>query len=319
MQAPEFDIDQAVDTGIRRYFEDRRAQVAPFVDRHFGIRGALSLNRRALGRDLLRAPVNLALMVPVLAGMVGAVALRRVGADRPADTLRDWQPFLETDVAREITWLLQTELLQLPFEQGGRRSERDLLAETIVADPRISGALQEVMTSAVRRLGEREAHRRLGVTLETYTGARAAVADITNNLVFTGAGALTLNKLTPGAASLGPAVAGSVAQYMAISSFPLGASLGTAWYGLFPAAPSVALIAGSTGGIIALAACVAAFSGIVTDPVQKHTGLHLKRLLKLLDRLEPAFLGTGDGSLHVREHNVARLVDLLDLARAAFR
>ena len=115
------------------------------------------------------------------------------------------------------------------------------------------------------------------------------------------------------------AVAGSVAQYMAISSFPLGAGLGGAWYGLFPASPSLALVIGSTGGIIALASCVAALSGVVTDPVQKSLGIHERRLHSMLDRLEPAFLGKGRGTLKVREHYIARLVDLLDIARTALR
>jgi hypothetical protein len=318
VQGQNIDIDRVVDDGIRRYFETRRAMVPGFIDRHFGVKGALALNRRALGLDLLRAPVNLALMVPVLIAMLSSATLRGLGAVGPANRLTAWQPFLETEVSREITWLLQSELLELPYRQGGRSYTRDVLAETIVADTRIRGTLQRVMASAIRRLGEREAKRRLALALETYTGARAAVADIANNLVFTGAGALALHKLTPGAVSLGPAVAGSVAQYMAVSSFPLGAGLGGAWYGLFPATPSTALVVGSTSSIIVLAVCVAAFSGIVTDPVQKHTGIHKRRLMALLDRLEPAFLGTGDGTLHVHDHYVARLADLLDFARAAF-
>jgi hypothetical protein len=52
-----------------------------------------------------------------------------------------------------------------------------------------------------------------------------------------------------------------------------------------------------------------AFSGVVTDPIQKAFGIHHRRLIALLDTLEDGFLG-GDARLEVREHYAARLVDI---------
>src|SRR5665213_2261684 len=43
----------AVESGIRRYFADRRTRVRPFVDRHFSLSGTLALHRAALGPDIL--------------------------------------------------------------------------------------------------------------------------------------------------------------------------------------------------------------------------------------------------------------------------
>ena len=40
--------------------------VPEFVERNFGLRGALKLHRHAVGRDLVRAPANLALAAPNL-------------------------------------------------------------------------------------------------------------------------------------------------------------------------------------------------------------------------------------------------------------
>src|SRR5512138_1144564 len=50
-----------VTDSIRRYIAERHALVPTFVDRNFGWRGALALNRRALGLDLARAPANVAM------------------------------------------------------------------------------------------------------------------------------------------------------------------------------------------------------------------------------------------------------------------
>ena len=72
--------------------------------------------------------------------------------------------------------------------------------------------------------------------------------------------------------------------------------------------------------MLALAAsAVAAFAGVVTDPVQRHLGLHRKRLLRFSDSLERQSSDPTASRFTVRDHYVARLVDLLDLLGAAYR
>lgn len=60
------EIEQAIRSGIGRYFDDCRARVPAFIDRHFHYPGAIATNRMALGWDMLRAPINL-LWAPVYA------------------------------------------------------------------------------------------------------------------------------------------------------------------------------------------------------------------------------------------------------------
>src|SRR5680860_490899 len=62
----EVEIEQAIRSGIERYFDDCRARVPAFIDRHFHYPGAIATNRMALGWDMLRAPINL-LWAPVYA------------------------------------------------------------------------------------------------------------------------------------------------------------------------------------------------------------------------------------------------------------
>ncbi len=308
-------VETIVEEAIVRYFAARRARVPEFVERHFSVRGSLKLHRQALGLDILRAPVNVAMVLPKVITLLGAFGLRKVGASELADRLSGFELFLETDVGRELVWLINTELLELPYRQGERRSDRDALAEEIFADPRISEVLDAVLDEADQRLGAEEVRRRLGQALETYAGTRAATADITNALLMAGTGALALKQMTPGAISMGPAVAGALAQQAAVASFPLGATLGGAWYGFFPVSPSAALVAGSTAGIMLVASCVAAFSGMLTDPIQRRLGTHQRRLLRFLDSTEELFRGRGDRRFEVRDHYVARLLDLYDAVR----
>ena len=65
------------------------------------------------------------------------------------------------------------------------------------------------------------------------------------------------------------------------SSFPLGATAGGIWYGLFPVQASPFLVAGATAGVLGVAAIATAFAGIVSDPVQRALGLHHRRLAAL--------------------------------------
>ena len=114
--------------------------------------------------------------------------------------------------------------------------------------------------------------------LATYAGTRVSAADFTNALIAAGVGAAAFKQLTPGMMSLGPVAAHAIVQSAAIASFPLGVGAGAVWYGVFPASAPVALSVGMTGGFMAAAAVFAAFSGVVTDPIQRKLGLHQKRL-----------------------------------------
>ena len=152
-----------------------------------------------------------------------------------------------------------------------------------------------------------------------YAATRAAAAEITTGLLTLSAGAIAFNKLTPGAATLGPALAGVMAQQAAVSAFPLGGWLGGVWYGLFPVAPTALMTVGATGGLMLAATTFAAFAGVISDPIQRATGLHRARLLRLLGALERQMFDRGAAGFTVHDHYVARLLDLFDLVATALR
>jgi hypothetical protein len=308
-----------VDHAIDRYIAARHQRVAPFVDRHFSLIGSMRLHRQAFGRDLVRAPANVLLMLPYLGMQTGGAALRRLGAREAARGLTGRKLFLDTDVGRELAWLLHTELLELPYDDGRRRSERDALAETILADARVVAAVEALAAVARRYADDPDRRARLRQMLDAYAGTRAAAADLVNNVLLASAGMAAFQKLTPGTLTLGPVLAGAVAHQAAVASFPLGATLGGVWYGLFPAMPSAALVAGATGGLVLLTATTAAFAGVVSDPVQRALGVHQRRLHRLIDALGRELKGDSDAAFHARDHYVARIFDLVDLARATYR
>jgi hypothetical protein len=298
----------------RRYAAARRARVDAFVDRHFRFSGSLALHRHALGWDLVRSPLNLFLIVPALAAKLASRAARRAGNERLAAWLTGHRFLFETDLARQIEWLVATELLEIPCVQRDRASLRDAIAETVLADPRVAERLVPAPAGA-----EPEYRRRIDAAIESYKGSRVATAEIATGVLATGLGALLVKQITPGLVTLGSAIAAAIAQQTAIAAFPLGAGLGALWYGWFPAAAGPGLLAGTICGVVIGGAVLAAFSGIVTDPLRRRLGLHRRRLFRLLEELERALSGEDAQSVSLRDHYVARLIDLLDLLASGWR
>jgi hypothetical protein len=70
---------------------------------------------------------------------------------------------------------------------------------------------------------------------------------------------------------------------------------------------------------VLLTATTAAFAGVIADPVQRTFGLHQRRLHRLIDALGRELKGDSDAAFHARDHYVARIFDLIDLARATYR
>lgn len=310
--APEA-ADTIVADAARDYFAGCRARVGPFVDRNFSLAGSARLHRHAVGWDLLRAPANLALSLPQVGLKLGAAAARGLGRRGAAERLDRHNLFLQTAVARELRWRLMTELLRQPFADGDRVAREDGLAEAILAHPRVQELVAAAGAATAAHSEDEGFRARLETALTEYAGTRAAAAEITTGLLALGGGAMAFKQLTPGALALGPAIAASLANGAAVASFPLGATAGGLWYGLFPVAASPALVAGATAGVMGVAALATAFAGMVADPVQRALGLHARRLNALIDALEKGFAGGDAAGFVAYDLYVARLLDLGDV------
>lgn len=308
-------VEALVDRAICRYLDGCHARVDAFVDRHFSLCGTLRLHRDALGWDLLRAPANAALIGVYVLMQLTAAALRALGLRRSGRWLGNRAPFLTTDVARALTWSIQTELLDLPFTDRGRCWAHDALAVEIVRDP----ALAPLVASAAAVTRARLDPADLARLISAYADARNAAADLFNNVVFAGTGAAAFKELTPGALSLGPLIAAAIAHQAAVATFPLGAGLGSLWYGLFTVKPTVAAVTAATVSLIGIAAVLTAFVGIATDPLLRRLGVHRRRLHRLIDIFGRRLRGEDGAAFHVRDHYVARVFDLVDVVRTGLR
>ncbi|MGP3697498.1 DUF6635 family protein [Rhodobacter sp. NSM] len=295
----------------RSYFARRREKVAGFAHRNFGVRGTLGLHRRALGWDILKAPLNVALSPVFVATRLGALLADAARARGAARWLRSRRILLPTAVAREAERRIVADLLELPWRADGRASSHDALAEAMLAEP----ALRDL----IRRRLEAGVEARVAARLGDYTGTRSAVAEMTTALGTLGAGALAFNALTPGVLSLAPTLSAILAHQAALAAFPLGGALGSVWLGLFPAAASPIQTAVVVAALMLAGSTFAAFAGVIADPIQTRLGIHQRRLHRLIDALEDEFTGSGRQGFVAREHYLARLMDLADAGVATLR
>jgi hypothetical protein len=298
-------VQSIIEDGVRRYFLERHAKVGAFVDRNFSLGGSLRLHRAAVGWDIAKAPLNFALAASQTGLLLAARAVGRVGTRRLVTHLASKRLPIPTAVGREITWRLHAELLELPFKDGSRMSQRDALAETILSDPRIVAAVLPAL-EALARGDDPVLRRRLDAAMTEYGRSRGGVTEIATTMTTLANAARALRKLAPRTLSLGPALAATVARR-------------AAWAGLFPAAQSAVVVAGLTGGLLAVSTVAAAFSGVVTDPVQRRLGLHQRRLHRMLDALERQMNDPQAEGFALQGHYAARLSDLLAVAGAVAR
>lgn len=304
------DVEQAISGAAARYFDDCRDAIPGFIDRHFNYPGAIALNRVALGWDMLRAPINL-----FWAPIYSLIAILRYGLAKSTHLaglcrLLDRVPAgFSTAVQTHISELIQRELLN--------KHQQDNLLESYMLT-----ALQDVyQRHSQAKFPEQQFAQHIeplvADALQQYQYTRTASADITNSLSCTILGAFAFQKFTPGGIGIAALLASVVSTELASQQFWFGETIGRWYYSVFPPEPSMALSLGVFAGVLAALASFAALSGVITDPVQALTGLHRRRLLKMLNHLQQDFTLSTRGSFRPKDHFVARVLDGFDMIRAS--
>ena len=266
-----------------RFDMARETAVNRFTRARYGLRGTLALHRAALGWDLLRAPLNVALsplflLIRLVAGLLSLLGAKRAGA-----WLGRRQIFLTSDVARRI--------------------EADLTAFT--AELTAQG------------IGPKAPAQVIQAEIRAHAEIRNAVAEITTSALVLAAGLFLFNRATPGIISLAGPLAEFRAHGTAVQDFWLGETLGGAWYWAFPVQLSPWQVI-ATGVVLAgLASLATTCAGLIADPLQLATGTHRRRLMRMLARLDNKDAQPSGGL--EREHLLARLGDLSDAVLSLLR
>lgn len=310
-------VETVVERSISRYIESRKARIPEFVERHFWFKPAFRLNQKALGMDLLKGPVNILWALPYSLSKVSSGALRRAGERRLSSYLDRLPGGFETNVQREVTWLIYTDLLELPYRQGERSSHKDALLEQILNQPDLSEWIAQYLSEINEKSADPRFRSVLERQLREYASSRTSTAELAGAVLTLASSFVAFKEAAPGGLVGGALVANAIAQHLAISQFWLGSALGAWYYGLFPASASTGLLLASIGTVMAGLAIVTSFAGILTDPLQAKLGIHQRRLRKLVEIVEQALRGSTEPRLNLKDQYIARVFDILDLLKAA--
>lgn len=310
-------IQQAIASASDRYIKGCESRVDDFVRQHYSFRGALRIHSHAMGWDILRVPLNIIwsvvhLVLAVVACLASLAHLRK---------LQTWikrvPPGLVTDTDRQISWLVVTELLQLPYEHGGQTNHNDALLEEIIKQPALQALLDEkldeVKAPSSGPSHDPEFRRRLRHKLAEYGATRTGSADLVSNVALLLTSKAMLGQASFGALSAGTVVSAAVAHSVAVSNFWLGSTIGAYYYAFIPATASLRLLIVTTLLVALIMALLSTFIGIVTDPLQARLGLHQKRLRRLISAISDDLKGTHDSTFELREKYLGRLCDVVDV------
>ncbi|MEW8563542.1 MAG: DUF6635 family protein, partial [Candidatus Thiodiazotropha sp.] len=265
------------------YFEACRQRIPNFVNRHYSLRGAIDLNSKALGSDILVAPFNFLMGFPNFLLRLLALVIELFGGHRAARRMLTFHLGLPTRVQQELAHRLRRDFLVLC---------------------RHPNAADQGLQQLVRKAAEEP--------MQIYLQTRNVAADVTAGTLAAILGLTLLSQFTPGSISAGTVIAHLVAKQQAASDFILGETLGRLYYTLFPVSPSLGIIATTIVLVMVTIALVAAFSGMVHDPVQRVTGIHQRRLNRLLDAIESNTAQSITRGYRPKDTFVGRIYDFID-------
>ncbi|VUD68770.1 hypothetical protein TDB9533_04129 [Thalassocella blandensis] len=304
------EINQAIEQGIRAYFNTVRKRIPAFIHLHFRYPGCWHIHKQAFGLDLLRAPLNL-LWAPIyLLANLFAFILGKMGLDTLCRQLKRLPPGFEGRVQRHINALIVNEL----FSESALRQ---CISEHVTSALKHSTLEQDHNKEEEHlRLIQAQIEHILSDALSQLMQARIATADITNTLLSSAFGILFFKKFTPGGIGIGVILAAIWVKWQAVENFFLGSTLGSSYYALFPPTADLLTLSTSIAFVLLILAFVASFSGLITDPILAAIGFHKRRLNRLTDQIEKDVTANYHSRFKTLDPYFARILELFDTIKS---
>ena len=271
-----------VEECIEQYIAECRSRVDGFVQRHFSLQETIALQKQSLVSDLLCHPVNALWAIPSLFLKKLIEIPVKLGWRSGADLITLLPTGLKTHYQKEIERLIATELLEWPCAMGDRRASPNGLLERIkhhkqVGPVLVSGALSD---EALRELSD------IPHLIAEHFAGRALVFDTTATVLTLATGWLFFGDHSLGISGIGDQIARNRAKDNAASKFMFGASLGSAFYSVFPPKPSFWQVVGATLTVGLFITAMSLLVGMLSDPCLKRVGFQHTQLNLLIDAVE---------------------------------
>ena len=273
---------RGVEECIEQYIVECRNRVDGFVQQHFSLQETIALQKQSLVSDLLCYPVNALWAIPSLFLKKLIEIPVKLGWRSGADLIALLPTGLKTRYQKEIERLIATELLDWPCTMGDRRASTNGLLERIKHHKQVGPLLASGVLSdeALRELSD------IPHLIAEHSAGRALVSDTTATVLTLATGWLFFGDHSLGISGIGDQIARSMARDKAASTFMFGASLGSAFYSVFPPKPSFWQIVGATLIVGLFITAMSLLVGMLSDPCLKRIGFQHTQLNLLIDAVE---------------------------------
>ena len=267
---------------IEQYVAQCRSRVDGFVERHFSLQETIALQKQSLVSDLLCHPVNALWAIPSLFVKKLIEVPVKLGWRSGADLITLVPTGLKTRYQREIERLIATQLLDWPCTTGDRRASSNGLLERIKQHKHVGPLLASGALSAetLRELSD------IPRLIAEHSSGRMVVLDTAATVLTLATGWIFFGDHSLGISGMGDQIAGNRAKDKAASTFVFGASLGSAFYSVFPPKPSFWEVVGATLIVGLFITAMSFLVGLLSDPCLKRVGFQHRRLNVLIDAVE---------------------------------
>jgi len=267
---------------IEQYIAECRSRVDGFVERHFSLQETIALQKQSLVSDLLCHPANALWAIPSLFLKKLIEVPMKLGWRSGADLITLVPTGFKTRYQREVERLIATELLDWPCTMGNRQGSPNGLLERIKRHKQVgpllaSGALSD---EALRELPD------IPRLIAEHSAVRIVVLETAATVLTLATGWFFFGDHSLGISGMGDQIAGNRAKERAVSTFMFGASLGSAFYSVFPPKPSFWQVAGTTLAVGLFVTAMSLLVGMLSDPCLKRVGFQHARLNVLIDAVE---------------------------------
>ena len=267
---------------IEQYITECRNRVDGFVQRHFSLQETLALQKQSLASDLLCHPVNALWALPSLFLQKLIEIPVKLGWRSGADLIPHLPTGLKTRYQKEIERLIATELLEWPGTMGDPGAIPNGLLKRIEHHKQVGPLLASgtLSAEALRELSD------IPHLIAAHAASRTLVFDTTATVLTLATGWLFFGDHSLGISGIGDQIAGKMARDNASSKFMFGASLGSAFYSVFPPKPSFWQVVGATLTVGLFVTAMSLLVGMLSDPFLKRVGFQHTQLNSLIDAVE---------------------------------
>ncbi len=267
---------------IDRYIAGCHSRVDGFVARHFSLQETVALQKQSLVSDLLCHPVNTLWAIPHLLLKKIVEVPEKLGWRAGADLIAMLPSGKKTQYQKEIERLIATELLEWPWGGKALAPSSHGLTEMLKQNRSIVPLFAKSATAeeALKELPD------ITRVLESHSSSRALVCDMAATVLTLVMGWILFGDHSLGIAGIGDHLARKAARDRAASHFVLGASLGSAFYSVFPPKPSFWQVMWATMSVGFFVTCMSLLAGMLSDPSLKRAGLQQVQLHRLIDAVE---------------------------------